>query len=65
MERKLSGTVFSRVGSIMLVTVLLMLSLTGCGADERDNQLALLKSENEALKERVELLENSVEPQQT
>ena len=61
METILSGTVFSRVAGIVLVTVLGMLTLMGCGADERDDQLTMLRSENEALKERTEFLENSVE----
>lgn len=57
MERKLTSTMFSRVGSIVLVTLLVITALTGCSSGE----LTKLKSENEALKEQVELLENSAE----
>ena len=61
MEIRLTGTVFSRVGSFVLVMLLVAITLTGCGADERDDQLTMLKSENIALKEKVESLETSVE----
>jgi len=50
-----------RKGCIVLVMLFVIIALTGCGVARQDEQLAKLRSENEALMEQVELLVNSAE----
>lgn len=61
MERKPARTVCARVGTIVLVTLMVITALTGCNTAARNDELATVKRKNEALKQRIEMLEDNAE----